>query len=173
LTKQIIPLAGGMLLGYGAQHFILRPLEKHIAARSPMLGKYMGGLEILIGGLIAIKGKGAIVKGAGLGIMAGGVQVVTKQLNIYHENPAITGIGDYTTVQMPVNGEIRSMIGSILDNGNPARTNLIAGTGRDDRWGMNDRDSRTNLLAGIYGLNGKEEDNLLYPKTGDKEPYTF
>ena len=168
MVKQIVPMAVGMGAGVGIQHFILRPLEAKIATHSPMAAKFFGAGEIFLGGYMALKAKNPIMKGAGLGIMAGGVQTVSKQFNIYHENPAVSGIGDYTTVRIPV-GELDNMLNGIVMNRNgDTRTSLVAGM---DDYSMNGRISdervqRTNLLAGIYGLNsvGAEEDDYLLPK---------
>jgi hypothetical protein len=166
MMKKIVPMAIGMAAGVGAQHFLLRPLEKKIAEKMPMAAKFMAVGEILLGGFVAIKAKNPIMQGVGLGIMAGGVNSGVKQLNLYHESPAVQGVGDYTTVRIPVNGQLRSMLNGIVrDQHGETRTHLVAGAGWD-----NYSQSRTNLLAGIYGLGERgyagdsEADNYLQPK---------
>lgn len=165
LVKQVIPMAVGMAAGVAAQHFILRPLEAKIAAHMPMAAKFFAGAEILLGGYVALKAKNPIVRGAGLGIMAGGVQGVTKQFNLYHESPSVQGVGDYTTVRIPVNGTMRDMLSGIIDNRNgDTHTSMIAGA--ENRI-SDERMSRTNMLAGIYGIyemGDSEADNYLDPK---------
>ena len=142
-TKQILPLAVGMGIGVGVQNFVLRPIEARIAQQSPMLAKMMGAAEIIIGGFVFVKGKSAVVKGIGAGIMAGGVNTVSRQLNIYHESPAITG-GDYGSMVMPISGA------------NLDRTQLIAGMSDEEylppRMGSFANTDRTALVAGYYGM---------------------
>lgn len=169
LMKQVVPMAVGMAAGVGAQHFLLRPLESKIAARFPMAAKFMAAGEIILGGYVALKAKNTIVKGVGLGIMAGGVQTGVKQLNIYHESPAVQGVGDYTTIHIPVNGHLHKMLNGIIDDRHgDTYTSLVAGSrsnykGEDQEW-QNDRIKRTNLLAGLYGLGEAEEENFLQVK---------
>lgn len=157
LMKQVIPMAVGMGVGVGIQHFALRPLEAAIARRAPMAAKFFAVGEILLGGYIALKAKKPMVKGVGLGIMAGGVQAGVKQLNIYHESPAVQGVGDYTTVRIPVNGQVREMLSGIIEdrNGN-TYTSMVAGS----EYMTREQQSRTNLLAGIYGLQGMFDDGM-------------
>jgi hypothetical protein len=169
LMKQVVPMAVGMAAGVGAQHFLLRPLEAKIAARFPMAAKFMSVGEIILGGFIALKAKNPIIKGAGLGIMAGGVQSGVKQLNIYHENPAVQGVGDYTTIQVPINGQLREMMSGMMEN-NVTKTSLIAGDDmgrhhhRHDGF-TNAELNRQRVLVGIYGLEDgmgeSEADNYL------------
>ncbi len=182
LMKQVIPMAVGMAAGVGIQHFVLRPIEAKLAQRVPMAAKFMALGEIVLGGFIALKAKNPIMKGVGLGIMAGGVQTGVKQLNIYHESPSVQGVGDYTTVRVPINGNIRNLLNGIVRHGHHGhhhhmhdytRTSLVAGDEYmgDSSWAENQRIDRTNLLAGIYGLDGVgnhsgelEQDNYLEPK---------
>lgn len=167
-------MAVGMAAGVGIQHFALRPLEAKIARSAPMAAKFFAVAEILLGGFIALKVKNPIVKGVGLGIMAGGVQTGVKQLNLYHESPAVQGVGDYTTVRIPVNGQVREMLSGIVRNQNgDTYTSLVAGSDNDvmGEYEVNGRISdyrmrRTDLLAGIYGLGESdmgelEQDNYL------------
>lgn len=165
MMKQVVPMAVGMGIGVAVQHFALRPLEAKIAAHAPMAAKFFAAGEILLGGYIALKAKKPIMKGVGLGIMAGGVQAGVKQLNLYHESPSVQGVGDYTTVRIPVNGQVRDMLSGIVKNRNGETfTNMVAGT---ERWGNNEQD-RTNMLAGLYGLYDDgmmdESQNYLVPK---------
>lgn len=185
LMKQVIPMAVGMAAGVGVQHFLLRPIESQIARRMPMAAKFFAVGEVILGGFVALKAKNPIMKGVGLGIMAGGVQAGVKQLNIYHESPSVQGVGDYTTVRIPVNGQVREMLSGIVrDRNGDTYTSLVAGSemgGYDDESVGNyddgvggrisdDRVDRTNMLAGIYGLyeddgvGELESDNYLDPK---------
>ncbi len=176
LMKQVVPMAVGMAAGVAVQHFALRPLEAKIAQKAPMAAKFFAIGEILLGGYVALKAKHPIVKGIGLGIMAGGVQTGVKQLNLYHESPAVQGVGDYTTVRIPVNGQVREMLSGIVRNQNgDTYTSMVAGSDYDgvgdyEMSGRisDDRLRRTNLLAGIYGLDDAmgevEQDNYLPPK---------
>lgn len=157
MGKQIFPLAIGMAAGVGVQHFILRPIEQKISEHVPMAAKFMAVGEILIGGAMFLKAKNPIVKGVGLGIMAGGVNTGVKQLNIYHESPAVNGSGDYMHTRIPING-------IVMDDHNTVHTKLVAGLndetemllppkmGVHDRYYDNPHQYRTNLLAGLYGL---------------------
>ena len=168
LMKQIVPLAVGMAGGAAAQHFILRPLEKKIAQHAPMAAKFMAVGEIVLGGFVAMKAKNPMMKGVGLGIMAGGVHSGMKQLNLYHESPSVQGVGDYTTVRIPVNGQIRGMLNGIVrDQHGDTYTSLVAGTdemGSRDTLRNREKFSRTNLLAGLYGIQSGENDAYLDPK---------
>lgn len=167
IIKQVIPMAVGMAGGVALQHFILRPIEAKIARHMPMAAKFFAGAEVLLGGYVALKAKNPLVRGAGLGIMAGGVQGVAKQFNLYHESPAVQGVGDYTTVRIPVNGSMRDMLSGIINNRDGGtHTSMVA----DTEHRISDENvSRSNLLAGIYGLGdysvGEDEsENYLMPK---------
>lgn len=157
MGKQIIPLAIGMAAGVGVQHFLLRPIEQKISEHMPMAAKFMAAGEILLGGAMFLKAKNSIVKGVGLGIMAGGVNTAVKQLNIYHESPAVNGSGDYMHTRIPING-------IVMNDHNSVDTKLVAGlsdemdqvlppkVGVHNRYYDNPHQGRTNLLAGVYGL---------------------
>ena len=173
LMKQVIPMAVGMAAGVGVQHFLLRPLEAKIAERVPMAAKFMAVGEIVLGGFLALKAKNPIMKGVGLGIMAGGVQTGVKQLNIYHENPAVQGVGDYTTIQVPINGQLREMMSGMMED-NVTKTSLIAGDdmgrhhyghGHHHHGAFTAAElNRQRVLVGIYGLDDvgeSEADNYL------------
>jgi hypothetical protein len=161
--KNIVPMAVGMAGGVAVQHFALRPLEAKIAQSVPMAAKFMAVGEIVLGGYIALTAKNPIMKGIGLGVMAGGVQTGVKQLNIYHESPAVSGTGDYTHLNVPLG---YMDINGIVEGGHSdVRTSLVAGLGAEEEnylqpkmghHGNRPYDyhhmSRTNLLAGIYGL---------------------
>jgi hypothetical protein len=155
MMKQVVPMAVGMGIGVAVQHFALRPLEAKIAAHAPMAAKFFAAGEILLGGYIALKSKKPIIKGIGLGIMAGGVQAGVKQLNLYHESPSVSGIGDYTTVRIPVNGRLRDQLSGIVrDRNGDTYTSMVAGSEAMNNYSQ----TRTNLLAGIYGLQGMYDD---------------
>lgn len=165
LMKQVVPLAVGMAAGAAAQHFVLRPLEHKIAEKFPQGAKFFALGEVILGGYVALKAKNPIIKGAGLGIMAGGVHSGVKQLNLYRESPSVHGSGDYTTVHVPIDGQVRNMLNGIVKNQHgDTYTSMVAGSGGWD----NERMRRTNMLAGIYGLDengiGNEEDDYLQYK---------
>ena len=145
--KQILELGAGMAAGAMATHMLLRPLEEKVGQQFPMAIKMMGAAEVLLGGFIYLKGKNSLIKGAGLGIMGGGVHTVMHQFNIGKHNPAINGPGDYETVRVPISGNLNNLINGVIDDKyGPTRTSYVAGSGdmgssSADLW-------NTNLVAG-------------------------
>jgi hypothetical protein len=134
---------------------VLRPLEKHVSEKVPMAAKLMGAAEILLGGMLAMKSKNSLLRGVGLGVMAGGVHTVMHQFNLGTHSPAIHGPDDYTTVHVPISGNLENLMnGVIRDDYGATRSNFVAGT---DMGATNDL-YRTYLLAGI------EDDDYLTPK---------
>ena len=159
--KALLEMAGGIAAGAIVTHMALRPLEKKIAEHTPMMVKFMGGAEILLGFFVAQKAKNPIMRGAGWGIMSAGVHTVMHQFNIGEHSPAISGPGDYSEVRVPISGTLNNLInGSIIrDRFGPTRTDYVAGTNNLgasslDLW---DRRGNTSLVAGA------EEENLLDP----------
>ena len=147
--KQIGVLAAGMVGGAVATHFALRPLESKLVQRFPMAGKLMGAAEIIIGGLVTMRGKSPLIKGIGLGIMAGGVNTVMHQFQIGH--PAITGAEDYNVYRVPLNGSMTNMLAGVIENRDiPTNSEFVAGTSED--------------LYRTYLLAGHEEEEFLNPK---------
>jgi hypothetical protein len=154
-----IGIAGGAL----ATHMVLRPLEQHVTDHYPMAGKFMGAAEILIGGYVGIHAKNALVRGAGFGVMAGGVHTVMHQFNIGKHSPALKGM-DYATTNIPISGGMEStMNGMIRRDGGPTRSSLVAGLGgrlNGTSFGSVGNLYKTHLLAGIED----ETNDYLPPK---------
>jgi len=132
--QNIGTLAIGMVGGALATHFALRPLENKLTAHYPQAGKIMGAVEILIGGFVAMKGKRPIIKGIGLGIMAGGVNTVMHQFNLGMASPAISGMDSgYQNIRIPISGSMTNLISGVFkdDNGRTANTSFVAGSSDD------------------------------------------
>ena len=145
-------LALGMVGGAMATHFALRPLENKLTARYPQAGKMMGAAEILIGGFIAFKSNKPLIKGIGLGVMAGGVNTVMHQFNLGTSNPAISGMDDgYQNIRIPISGSMTNLISGVIENSERVpNTNYVAGS--DDLY-------RNYIMNGISG----EDENYLPP----------
>jgi len=151
-------MAVGMGIGVIGTHYILRPLENKIASHAPMAAKFMNLGEILLGGYMAMKAKSPIMKGVGLGVMAGGVFGGLKQVNIYHESPA--GMGDYAETMIPLDGQLQRQInGVIRDSEKPTYSSLVAGS--NNGIGQTQDLYRSYLLA---GTNDDEYGEYLPPK---------
>lgn len=168
--KSIGVMAVGVAVGAGITHIILRPVEKKLTEKWPMIGKFIAAGEVFLGGVIALKGKSNFTKSLGVGILAGGVHGLMKQANIYKHIPGISGPGDddYTTVKIPINGmeDVQRMVagvGGILNDGRRnIRTDTVAGLGsaaiHDRVGGM----PRTAWLAG----DDERETVLSFPVKG-------
>lgn len=134
-VMQVAKMGAGMAAGMALTHFVLRPIEAKIAAKYPMAGKGMAAAEVLLGGFMALKSKNAIVKSVGVGIMAGGAHGLLKQFNIHHESPAVSGIGEFTNVTIPVSGSVAGMLAGMgvqrrmIPNSN---SHLVAGNNNYD-----------------------------------------
>lgn len=133
--KSVAVVAAGMAGGFAAVHFGLRPLELKISRRYPMAAKFMAGAEILVGGVLVMKAKHPFVKAIGSGIMAAGVGGLLKQFNVHVETPAVSGVGEFTHVEIPVSG-------SDYMNGHGPRRHIYEGT----RY--HERPSNSNMVAG-------------------------
>jgi hypothetical protein len=128
--KQIAIMAVGVATGAGITHVILRPIEKHLTDKWPMLGKFIAAGEVFLGGVIALKGKNGFVKSLGVGILAGGVHGLMKQVNIYKHIPGVSGPNDqFTDLRIPISGSFNDMVAGILeDSRRDVRTETVAGT---------------------------------------------
>jgi len=153
--KNIGMFAVGMAGGALGTAFLLRPLEHKLATQFPMVAKFMGGAEILIGGYMAMRMKTPILKGVGLGVMAGGIKTVMDQLHIGAPSPAaLHGMDDYTTVRVPINGSYTNLIAGVInDSERIVNTSLVAGVSGSDAY-------RNYILNGSVG---KEDEDYLPP----------
>lgn len=111
--KQIAWMAVGVGAGAAITHVILRPVEAKLVTKWPILGKFIGAGEIFLGGFIALKAKKPFMKSLGVGILAGGVDQVFKQVNIYKHIP---GMGDMSEIRVPISGPLDDMISGILNS---------------------------------------------------------
>lgn len=127
--KHIGMMAIGVAAGAGITHIILRPIEKKLTDKWPMIGKFIAAGEVFLGGFVALKGKNNFVKSLGVGILAGGVHGLMKQANIYKHIPGIHGPGDFTEVHVPISGSFHDMVSGILDDSRRnVYTEQVAGT---------------------------------------------
>lgn len=144
---KIVKLAAGVGAGALVTHIILRPLEHKVAAKYPMVTKFLGLAEIGLGGYIAIVAKKEVVKAFGIGILAGGTHTVMKQLPFGLHNPAENAkVGDFTTLNVPMNGGMRENLAGLIEN-NPNRyvqTPVVSGLIRNSNGGV-----RTNVVNGV------------------------
>jgi hypothetical protein len=151
--KQIAMMAIGVAAGAGITHIILRPVEKKLTEKWPVVGKFLAAGEVFLGGLIALKSKNNFVKSIGVGVLAGGVHGLMKQANIYKQLPHVAGSDDYTTLKIPISGNLDRMVAGILDdNRRNIRTEMVAGT------------KHTEVVAGMGDV--VEEEMLFYPVKG-------
>lgn len=136
---QIAEMAVGVGVGAVGTHMLLRPLEHKLSEHMPAAAKFMGAAEIVLGGFIALKSTKPFIKSVGIGILAGGVHVVMKQLPIGMHSPAeahIAGMDDMTRLNVPINGNLRSAIAGLIDNSGTRyiKTPTVAGNiVRNDR----------------------------------------
>ena len=152
--KNIGMFAVGMAGGALGVTFLLRPLEHKLATQFPMVAKFMGAGEILLGGYMALRMKKPILKGVGLGIMAGGIKVVMDQFKIGMPSPAIHGMDDYSTIRVPINGSYTNLIAGVInDSERQVNTSLVAGVSGSDAY-------REYILNGSVG---KEDEDYLPP----------
>ena len=120
-------MALGVAAGVVATNLVIRPLEAKLLEKWPMLAKYIGIGEILIGGYVALKSKHEIVKGAGIGVLATGVHNTIKHFEIFKQIPGIHGPDDYQTIRIPLNNDMRSQVAGLIDNKRDIYTNQVAG----------------------------------------------
>lgn len=121
-------MAVGVGVGAGLTHVILRPVEAKLMTRWPMIGKFLGAGEIFLGGYIAMKAKSEFVKSVGVGILAGGVHGVMKQVNIYKHIPTVSG-SEMSEVRIPISGPLDDAIAGILnDSRRNVYTEAVAGS---------------------------------------------
>lgn len=140
--KQIGMMAIGVAVGAGITHIVLRPVEKHLTDKWPMVGKFIAAGEVFLGGMIAIGSKKDFVKSIGVGILAGGVHGLMKQVNVYKDIPKINGVDDFHHMIIPLHPG-NNVSGLIRNSANSVRTSQVAGLGDT---------SRTSRVAGaIYG----------------------
>jgi hypothetical protein len=137
-VKQIGWMALGVAGGLLGTHFLLRPVERKLTAKWPKVGMALPTGEIFLGGLMALFSKNSLVKAAGVGILAGGVDGVFKQLKINMPTPALNGYDDgvsgtdsmdgYSDVMVPISGSFTEQIAGILeDSRRGVRTQQVAG----------------------------------------------
>ncbi len=163
---QILEMAVGVGIGAAGTHMILRPLEQKLVAHYPMATKFMGLMEVALGGGIALMAKNNFFKSIGIGVLAGGVHVVMKQLPIGMHSPAEHGVGDYQEVRIPYNSQVA---GLISDDRRGVRTPVVAGSIIRNH----DGNVNTPWVAGMATLNNTpvvsmgdytDDDQILYPK---------
>lgn len=147
--KQIGVMAVGVAVGAGITHVILRPIEKHLTDKWPMVGNFIAAGEVFLGGVIALKGKSNFTKSLGVGILAGGVHGLMKQANIYKHIPGVSGGGDdWHTIKIPISGadDMQRMVNGILNDGRRnIMTDTVAGSNRTHQ--VADTSNRTHLVA--------------------------
>ena len=126
--KQIGKLAIGVAGGAIITHVAIRPLELKLLEKFPMAAKWLSAGEIIVGGMIAIKAKHEMVRGAGIGILASGVHGAIKQLDIYKHIPGIHGPDEYQTIQVPMTSGLRKQMAGLINDGRrDVYTNQVAG----------------------------------------------
>lgn len=154
--KQIGLMAIGVGVGAGITHIILRPVEKRLTDKWPMVGKFIAAGEVFLGGMIALKGKNSFQKSIGVGILAGGVHGLLKQANIYKHIPGISGPDEFTDVRVPISGSFSDMVSGILeDSRRDVHTEVVAGT------------KHTAIVADTnYGVGREFDDIYDYPVKG-------
>lgn len=146
-VTSIVKTAAGIAAGVILTNIILRPLEDKVVREYPWIAKFLGGLEILAGGLMAMKMRHPMAKAAGLGIMAGGVNTVMRQFKVSDRLTAIHGpADDYSTVRIPMSGMYNNMVAGMIDQdrggtfvGNSGtydllRTPSFVGSGEDEDY---------------------------------------
>ncbi len=128
--KQIAIMAIGVGTGAAITHIILRPVEKKLTDKWPMIGKFIAAGEVFLGGLFALKAKGDFMKSLGVGILAGGVHGLMKQANIYKSIPMINGVdNEFSEIRVPISGSLDNMLAGILeDSRRDVRTQVVAGS---------------------------------------------
>jgi hypothetical protein len=160
-------MALGIAAGAAVTHLALRPLEHKLVMKAPMAAKWMGAAEIVIGGLMVLKGKQAIVRNAGVGVMAGGVHTVMKQthlgLNSPAEHPSVNGT-DYVTTRIPIGyTEDMGMGMSLIENDKgPIYTPTVGSIIKNSRKAV-----RTDVVSGWDDTMGDAEEidyDLFMPK---------
>ena len=169
--KQIAEMAVGVAVGAAGTHMILRPLEHKVSQRYPAVTKFLGVAEVAIGGYIALKSSKPFIKSFGIGVLAGGVHTVMKQLPIGLHNPAEGNrMGDYATLNVPISGDMRETMAGLIEN-NPNRyvqTPVVSGLIRNQRGA-----TRTNVVNGGVELhstdvvNGRDDMNGLTEEERD------
>lgn len=156
---QIGEMAVGVAIGAAGTHMILRPLEQKLSAHFPIAAKFMGVLEVGLGGFITLWAKSPFVKSIGIGVLAGGVHVVMKQLPIGMHSPAENAtMGDY---MQPVMIPMNSMAGLVQGGRRDVYTPMVAGI-IDNRQGG----TVTPWVAGSAILN-----NTPVTSMGDMDDY--
>ena len=128
MIKSIGMMAVGVGAGAAISHIIIRPVEMKLEAKFPMVKKIMPIAEIVLGGIIALKGKNNFVKALGIGVMAGGVHDVMSKLKVTQN--VISGVGamdDYTTVRIPISGNLDNMVSGIIRNKRNVTTAQVSG----------------------------------------------
>lgn len=127
--KQIAMMAVGVAAGAGLTHIVLRPVEKHLTDKWPMVGKFLAAGEVFLGGMVALKGKGDFIKSVGVGILAGGVHGLMKQAKIYKNIPGLMiGESDFSEIRVPISGDFTNMLSGLLnDSRRWVRTETVAG----------------------------------------------
>jgi hypothetical protein len=130
---KIAKVAGGMAVGYIGAQLVIKPAENWLVNRYPGVAKFLAVGEVVLGGMIALKSKNAIVKSAGVGIMASGVQNAMTQFNVYKMIPGIHGPEDqYTRISVPISGSMNAVLNGLLaDNTASVNTPNISGANVD------------------------------------------
>lgn len=128
--KQIAVMAVGVATGAAITHIILRPVEKKLTDKWPMVGKFLAAGEVFLGGYMALKAKGNFTKSLGVGILAGGVHGLMKQINVYKEIPRLMGTNqEFSDIRIPISGGFDKILAGILeDSRRGVRTEVVAGT---------------------------------------------
>lgn len=136
-AMQIAKMAVGVGIGAMGVHMILRPLEAKLSAEFPMATKFMGAAEIVIGGGIALWSKSNFVKSIGIGVLAGGVHVVMKQLPIGMHSPAEKAVGDYQEFRIPMDDDMRRQVSGLLYGNQRSVTTPTVGASIIRNGGLN------------------------------------
>jgi hypothetical protein len=150
--KEIAFMAVGVGTGAAITHIILRPVEKKLTDKWPMIGKFIAAGEVFLGGMIALKASKNFTKSLGVGILAGGVHGLMKQVGVYKEIPKlehfISGTNDeYSEIRVPISGSMnldRMLAGILEDSRRDVYTKTVAGLNHTNVVNGN----HTNIVAG-------------------------
>lgn len=170
---QIAEMAIGVGIGAVGTHMLLRPLEHKVSEHMPMAAKFMGAAEIALGGFVALKAKNNFMKSIGIGVLAGGVHTVMHQLPIGLHSPAVNGLDDMSTLNVPINGSVQATLsGLIQQDGYYTRTPVVGASVIENGRGP----VHTDVVSGYNILNSSpvvgeydDDDELLFMPKGMRQ----
>lgn len=158
MGMEIVELAVGVGLGATATHMLIRPLEEKLTMRYPMAGKFMGAGEIVLGGMLYLWSGNKWIKSMGIGVLAGGVHVVMKQvpgLGMHSPAEKMSGLNDMTHLRIPIGQDgLRASLSGLIDNSGSryVKTNTVGNMNiiKHDRGAAGP--VRTSVVAGYDEL---------------------